>query len=287
MIDQLSARIKPAQAMLVAFLKNVAKAEAPVNAGYLSYVTLMSLVPLMLVMFSMMTAFPIFGDIQNTVENFIYANLVPTAGSVVQEHLMGFVDNASKMAAIAVSFLFFFALMLISAIDRTLNKIWGVSKTRRVMTAFSMYWMVLTLGPILVGASLAATSYLISLVNFGDTPLSGVENFFVRALPLVASTFAFLFLYMVVPNKDVRFKHAIKGAVFAAIFFELAKKGFALYVTLLPSYQAIYGALATIPILFVWVYLSWLIVLMGALFTVTIEKRSEQLPSVQESQEDQ
>ncbi|GLX87389.1 UPF0761 membrane protein [Thalassotalea loyana] len=266
--------LKQCQAFSKEFVTNVVKTEAHVNAGYLSYVTLMSLVPLVLVMFSMMTAFPIFSDIQVAIENFVYQNLVPTAGDVVQEHLSGFVQNASKMSAVAVGFLFLFALLLISAIDRTLNKIWGVSKKRRVITAFSTYWMVLTLGPLLAGASLAATSYLISLVNFGDTALSGVQNIFVRLLPLVASTLAFLFLYMVVPNKEVRFKHAIKGAVFAAVFFELAKKGFALYITLLPSYEAIYGALATIPILFAWVYLSWLIVLLGALFTVTVEHRS-------------
>ena len=262
------------RAFLSAFVRNISQAEAHVNAGYLSYVTLMSLVPLLLVMFSMMTAFPIFGDIQLAIENFLYQNLVPTAGDVVKEHLTGFVKNASKMSAVAVSFLFLFALLLISAIDRTLNKIWGVDKKRRVVTAFSTYWMVLTLGPLLAGASLAATSYLISLVTFSDSALSGLQHFFVRILPLVASTLAFLFLYMVVPNKEVRFKHAIKGAVFAAIFFEIAKKGFALYITLLPSYEAIYGALATIPILFAWVYLSWLIVLLGALFTVTVESRS-------------
>ncbi|QOL26013.1 virulence factor BrkB family protein [Thalassotalea sp. LPB0316] len=256
------------------FVANIVKAEAHVNASYLAYVTLMSLVPLILVMFSMMTAFPIFGDIQVAIEDFVYQNLVPTAGDVVHKHLSGFVANASKMSAITLGFLFLFALLLISAIDHTLNKIWGVTKKRRVITAFSTYWMVLTLGPLLVGASLAATSYIISLVNFSDTALSGAQHLLVRSLPLLASTLAFLFLYMVVPNKEVRFKHAIKGAIFGALFFELAKKGFALYITLLPSYEAIYGALATIPILFAWVYLSWLIVLLGALFTVTIEQRS-------------
>jgi membrane protein len=135
-----------------------------------------------------------------------------------------------------------------------------------------MYWMVLTLGPILVGSSIAVTSYIVSLASLGDYDIFGVANLLLRALPLLASACAFLILYMVVPNKTVLFKHAFSGALLAALLFELAKKGFAFYVVQLPSYQAIYGALAIIPILFLWVYLSWLVTLIGALFTVSLEE---------------
>ena len=123
----------------------------------------------------------------------------------------------------------------------------------------------------LVGSSIAATSYIVSLVSLGDYDLLGIANILVRALPLFASIAAFLILYMVVPNKEIPFKYAISGATVAAILFEIAKKGFAFYVTQLPSYKAIYGALAGIPILFLWVYLSWLVVLFGAMFTVSLE----------------
>ena len=183
-----------------------------------------------------------------------------------------FVSNASKMSSIAITFLFLFALLLISAIDTSLNKIWQVTTKRRVITAFSMYWMVLTLGPVLVGSSIAATSYIVSLISIGDYDLFGLTNIALRALPIFASICAFLVLYMIVPNKEVLLKHALFGATLAALLFEIAKKGFAFYITQLPSYEAIYGALAGIPILFLWVYLSWLVVLFGALFTVTLEK---------------
>ncbi len=253
------------------FLKRVKREHLHVVAGYLSYVTLMSLVPLLVVMLSVMTAFPIFADIRLNVEEFMYQNFVPAASDVVQEHLSGFVDNASKMSAVAISFLFLFALLLISAIDKTLNKLWNITTKRRMVTAFSMYWMVLTLGPVLVGSSIAASSYIVSLVSFGDPNVEVVTNFFVRLLPMIASIGAFLILYLLVPNKAVPFKFALIGATTAAVLFEFAKKGFAIYVTQLPSYQAIYGALATIPILFLWVYLSWLIVLIGAVLTVSLE----------------
>ena len=258
------------------FYRRIQQEQIHVVSGYLSYVTLMSLVPLMVVMLSVMTAFPIFHDIRQLIEEFAYSNFLPTSGNVVKEHITGFVENASKMSAVAISFLFLFALLLISAIEKSLNKIWRVEKKRRVITAFSMYWMVLTLGPIFVGSSIAITSYIVSLVSNGDYDVFGVANFFLRLLPWLSSIAAFLILYLLVPNKIVPFKYALTGAAVAALLFELAKKGFAIYVTQLPSYQAIYGALATIPILFLWVYLSWLVVLVGAVFTVSLEDFSRE-----------
>ena len=253
------------------FLKRISKEQVHITAGYLSYVTLMSLVPLIVVMLSVMTAFPIFTEIKGIIENFVYQNFMPAAGDVVKEHITGFVTNASEMSAIAITFLFLFALLLISAIDTSLNKIWRVTAKRRIVTAFSMYWMVLTLGPVLMGSSIAATSYIVSLISIGTYDVFGLTNIALRALPVFASIGAFLILYTVVPNKIVPIKHALLGATLAALLFEVAKKGFAFYITQLPSYERIYGALAGIPILFLWVYLSWLVVLIGALFTVSLE----------------
>ena len=258
------------------FIRRMNSEQVHVTAGYLSYVTLMSLVPLMVVMLSVMTAFPIFSDIKDMIEGFVYHNFLPATGDVVREYITGFVANASKMSAIAITFLFLFALMLISAIDKSLNKLWRIDKKRKIVTSFSMYWMVLTLGPVLVGSSIAVTSYIVSLMSLGDYDIFGAANILLRLLPIIASIFAFFILYIVVPNKDVSFKFALSGALLAGVLFEIAKKGFAFYVTQLPSYQAIYGALAGIPILFLWVYLSWLVVLFGALFTVCLEDFSQQ-----------
>ncbi len=252
--------------------KRVKQEQLQVVAGYLSYVSLMSLVPLMVVALSVATAFPIFADIHHSVEQFVYDNFVPTAGDVVQQYLSSFVDNASKMSAVAISFLFVAALLLISVIDKTFNKIWQVTQKRRVITSFSMYWMILTLGPILVGASIAITSYIVSFVSLGLDDSFGITSLFFRLLPLLSSLAAFVLLYMLIPNKTVPFKYAFSGALFAAILFEFAKKIFAIYLTAFPSYQAIYGALAIVPILFLWVYLSWLIVLGGAVITVSLQE---------------
>jgi len=252
--------------------KRIKQEQLQVVAGYLSYVSLMSLVPLMVVALSVATAFPIFEDIHHSVEQFVYDNFVPTASDVVQQYLSSFVDNASEMSAIAISFLFVAALLLISVIDKTFNNIWQVTQKRRVITSFSIYWMILTLGPALVGASIAITSYIMSIMSLDIDDGFGVISLFFRLLPLLSSMAAFILLYMLVPNKAVPFKYAFSGAIVAAILFEFAKKIFAAYLTAFPSYQAIYGALAIVPILFLWVYLSWLIVLGGAVITVSLQE---------------
>jgi membrane protein len=268
------------------FARRVKRQQIQVIAGYLSYVCLMSLVPLIVVMLSVMTAFPLFADLQAIIEQFVYKNFLPAAGNTVQEYLTGFVSNASKMSAIAISFLFLAALLLISAIDKTFNKIWRVHEKRRTITSFAMYWMVLTLGPILVGASIAISSYLLSMVSVDEYDVFGLFNLLVRTLPLVTSIIAFVILYMAVPNKAVPFKGALIGAITAGVLFELAKKAFALYISAFPSYQIIYGALATIPIIFLWIYVSWIIVLLGALVTVSIEEYKKVNNNVNQVSED-
>jgi membrane protein len=277
-------------AFLQYLLKRLAHDRVNVNAGYLAYITLLSIVPMLTVLLSILSKFPVFANVGEVLQGYIIENFVPASGEAVHTALQAFVANTGKMSAVGGAFLFIAALMLISNIDKNLNYIWRVAEKRRFVFSFSMYWMVLTLGPILVGASIAATSYVTSLQLLENETLSGAFNLFLRWLPLLLSFSAFLGLYILVPNKKVYLAHGSVGAALAAILFELSKKGFALYITQFPSYQLIYGALAAIPILFVWVYLCWMIVLIGAEVTAALGEREhwsedlDMIHSVAESQ---
>ncbi len=246
-----------------------------VSAGNLAYVSLLSLVPFIMVIFTILQAFPAFSEGKASLESFIFENFVPHAGGVVQEYVSEFVGNAKQMGTVGILFLVLVALMLISNIDKTLNHIWQTRSERRLIFTFAIYWMVLTLGPLLIGSGLAASSYLLALAEFAEGYTPGITTVLLKAIPFMTSLGAFIILYMVVPNKRVRAKHAVGGALVAAVLFELSKNGFAMYVSSFPSYQVIYGALATIPILFVWIYLSWIIVLFGAEVTVQLEYFAE------------
>ena len=246
-----------------------------VNAGYLAYITLLSIVPMLTVLLSVLSSFAVFANAGDVIQDFVITHFVPAAGDAVKQALFEFVANTGKMTAVGGLFLFVAALMLISNIDKNLNYIWRVEHKRRKVFSFSMYWMVLTLGPILVGASIAATSYVTSLKILDSEAISGIYELILRWLPFLLSFFAFMGLYILVPNKKVHISHAFIGAIVAALLFEASKKGFAAYITQFPSYQLIYGALAAIPILFVWVYLCWLIVLIGAEVTAALGERDQ------------
>ncbi len=240
------------------------------QAGNLAYVSLLALVPLVAVVFALFAAFPVFSDISIQLKSFIFTNFMPAAGDVIQRYLDQFVANVNKMTAVGAVGLIVTALLLMHSVDSALNAIWRSNSPRPVVYSFAVYWMILTLGPLLAGASLAISSYLLSLRWINVTGVTTLIDQVLRIFPLLLSVLAFWLLYSVVPTRRVPGRDALIGAVVAGVLFELGKKGFALYVTMFPSYQLIYGVLAVIPILFLWVYWTWCIVLLGAEITVTL-----------------
>jgi len=238
--------------------------EAPQNAAALTFTSLLSLVPLMTVFLAIFSAFPVAERVYETVLDFVFQNFVPASSEVLEQHLSEFIDKASRLTGPGAAFLLVVALMMMHNIDVALNAIWEVKARRSYASKFLIYWAVLSLGPVLIGASVLVTSYLISLPILSEAASTGVGRRLLGLTPVLASAIAFTMMYLVVPNRRVRIGHAIIGGVFAAVLFEVAKRGFGIYITQFPTYQAIYGALATIPIFLVWLYLSWIVVLLGA-----------------------
>jgi membrane protein len=237
------------------------------NASTLSYTTLLSVVPLMAVGFSLLAAFPVFEPVIDRLQAFLFANLMPASSEVVQTYLERFASKATQLTVAGIAGLLVSALLMMSAVDKALNEIWHVPQARRPLQGFMVYWTLLTLGPLLIGASLAITSYVEGLSELAEAYLSTPRQLLFSLAPLFAETLAFLFLYAAVPNRRVPIRHAALGALLAAIAFEIAKRGFTWYVKSFPTYEAIYGALAALPLFLVWLYLSWTIILVGAEFT--------------------
>jgi membrane protein len=264
-------RVKAGGHFVHLLLKRADRDGLTLLAGHLAYVSLLSLVPLIAVVFSLFALFPVFSEISEQLKAFIFNNFMPATGDVIQRYLEQFVANSSKMTAVGTCGLIITALLLIASVDSVLNKIWDSKNKRPIVFSFAVYWMVLTLGPILLVASVAISSYLLSLNWLSNvTDVHSVIDRALRVLPLLISWVSFWLLYQVVPTVRVPPKDALIGALVSGILFELGKKVFALYIQLFPSYQLIYGVLAVIPILFLWVYVSWCIVLLGAEITVTL-----------------
>lgn len=234
-------------------------------AGALSYTSLLALVPLMAVILGVMSAFPVFDYGVEQLQDFIFSNFVPAAGDVVHEYLDQFVQRSAELTGTGTLFLVVTALILMSTIEKTLNRIWRVKQLRHPTSRLMVYWAVLTLGPLLLGGSIGLTSYLEGLQTFTPEFVRGtLQWILVVTTPFLVAMLAFTLIFMVVPNRQVRFHHALAGAAFSALAFELSKRGFVLYVSNFPTYEKLYGALAAIPIFLVWIYVSWVVILLGA-----------------------
>jgi len=225
----------------------------------------------MAVTVAILAAFPAFQNVVSALQDFIFSNFVPTSGETIQIYLQQFAEQAAKLTAVGVVFLLLTAVMLLDTIEGALNDIWRVHRKRRPLSRFLVYWALLTLGPVLLGVSLAVSSYLVSLPLISDAASTlGLETKLLRLLPFITTTIAFSLLYSIVPNYAVPWRHALFGGLVAALLFEGAKKAFALFITKVPTYAVIYGALAAIPVFLIWIYISWAIILIGAQLTFAL-----------------
>lgn len=252
-------------------------------AGALAFTTVLALVPLAAAVFGIASAFPAFQNWLDEATEFVFANFVPQAARAVEQYLREFADSARGMTAAGAIGLFVTSLLTMKSVEDTFNRIWRVETPRPGLARVLVYWTVLTLGPIMVLSALAMSSYFVSLPLWGEGEHLGFGERLLRLVPTAVELGAFTLGYMVVPHRTVAFRHALAGGVLATVLFEAAKSGFAFYLTEVPSYRQIYGALAVIPILLIWVWLSWVVVLLGASFAASLsafryQPASQRLP---------
>ena len=235
------------------------------TAGSLTFTTTIAVVPLFTVMLALFSAFPVFSRFRKVLEQQVIQGLVPDAiAKQVVLSLTKFAGKASQLGGLGMILLGITAMALMLTIDHTLNGIWRVRRARPITQRVLVYWAALTLGPLLVGASLWMTSYVLSASRGLVDELPGGVGLLLSLIVFALQTAGFAALYRYVPNTFVRWDHAWGGAVFTSVGLELAQKGLALYLSKVPVYATIFGAFAAVPILLVWIYLSWLILLMGA-----------------------
>lgn len=238
------------------------------TASSLTFTTLLALVPFFTVALAVFTAFPIFAKLQDALQGWLVTSLVPDSISrQVLGYLNQFSAKASGLGVAGFSILLGTALALILTIDRTLNGIWRVQRLRPLGQRVLIYWAAMTLGPLLMGASLALTSYVLSASGGLVKRLpDGVQLLF-NSIQFVVLAGGMAALYHYVPNTPVKWRHAWTGGLFVSVCIELAKKVLAIYLGSVPTYSVVYGAFATLPILLVWIYVAWVIVLLGAVVT--------------------
>jgi membrane protein len=234
-------------------------------AASLTFTTLLALVPLITIVLNFVGRFPAFSGLIAKVRDFITANLLPqSSAKLISVYMQQFSDNASKLTFLGGFFLAVAAIMLLYTIDRTFNRIWRVPRPRPLLRRLVGYLSVLLVWPVFIGLSLTLTSYLLSFSLDATRSVPGFKLFLLGILPLLLTTLAFSWLYFKIPNRPVSFIHALIGGCVAAILFELMKRGFAAYVTNFPTYKLIYGAFASLPVFLLWLYFSWIVILLGA-----------------------
>jgi len=244
-----------------AMVRRFREERATQTAGSLAYTSLLSMVPLLTVALSIASAFPVFENAVEALQNFMFENVLPDAPGVnsIIEQIDSFMSNTGKLTAIGIIGFMVTAVMLMLTIDNALNRIFRVQRQRSILQNIFIYWAILTLAPVLVGVSLSMTTMAL-MASVGSVYL----------VPFFFTCVALSILYGVVPARRIEIRHAVAGGIVAGIGFEVAKRAFAFYLQQVPTYTLIYGAFATIPIFLVWLYVSWVVVLAGAVFTAML-----------------
>jgi len=239
-------------------------------AGALSFTTVLALVPLSIVVFGVLSAFPVFEQWSEALRGFIFANFVPNAAQAVESYLLQFSANTGQLTAVGVITLVVTVLITLHGVETAFNRIWRVKSARPQVTRFLVYWTVLTLGALVAAASIALVTSVFAMDIFRTVSGAWLQRNLVGVAPFAIELVAVAAIYRVVPHRTVKWRHAFAGALLAAVLLELLKRLIALYLGSFDAYERIYGQVAFFPILLLWIYAAWVAVLLGASFAASV-----------------
>ncbi len=235
------------------------------RASALAYATLLAIVPLAALGFSVFASFQAFDQLAARMRKAMLEYLLPTSQQVVEQYLGTIADKTTALSVFGIIGLLLTVTALLNTVEEAFNDIWRISRSRPWLSKFIIFWSTLTLAPILIGASLTITSYFAALPLFAHVAKGAdLISHTPFLLPWLMNTVALTLVYMVLPNTSVPMRFALIGGAVAGALFETSKLGFTFYVTDVANYEKVYGALSTLPIFLIWLYLSWVIVLVGA-----------------------
>lgn len=243
----------------------------PQVAGSLTFTTVLALVPVLTIALAIFTAFPLFNTFRASLEAYFVESLMPrSVSNTILDYLNQFSRQAKRLSAVGAIMLVGTAVAMIAMIDSTFHQIWRVKTRRPLVQRVLVYWATVTLGPLLIGISMTVTSFLYTATSGVAHQMPVLGTIFYTTISVLLTGAAFTLLYMVVPNRLVDWRDAALGGIVAAIAFEITKRLFVVFVAKFPTYTVLYGALAALPIFLVWIYLGWLITLMGAVIAAAL-----------------
>jgi membrane protein len=255
-------------ARVVARLRDIDLAR---TASSLSFTTLLAIVPLVTVAFAFVARFPVFEDWLKALEQFLLRHLLPfSAAAEIRAHIVRFAEQAAQLTGVSILVIAVSAALAVATVEREINAIWGIRRGRSIPRRMVVYAVGLTAGPVLLGASISVTTWLV-VHSLAVVPIRKTVGAQIAGmLPFVFSAAGLTLMYKTVPARHVALAPALAAGLLAAGAFEGAKHAFAWYLTRISTYEAVYGALAALPIFLLWIYLCWIIILAGAAVCATI-----------------
>lgn len=242
-------------------------------AAGLSYTSLLAIVPLSAIAFSMLAAFPVFEGVKEQFQDMLFQNLLPQSAEAMKDYFNTFISNTSGLSAVGIIALAATAILLLGTIEADMNTIFRVEHPRALVPRLLVFWAMITLGPLLLGASFSLSTYFFAATKWlGIDIFSGPLGMLTKSVPTMIIIVLLSLFYLTIPNRTVALRAACIGGLTAGILFAGLRHGFGWYVATFPTYQNIYGALSVVPIFLVWMYLSWAVVLLGGVLTASLSE---------------